>query len=76
MYHSTPYFTVSQVGVNSVWITSSGTTIYLRPQDAIELANEIIRQGVVIPKPDKPGKEIDLKEVASSKHYTVRQRGK
>jgi hypothetical protein len=63
MYHSTPYFTITQFGVNYVEIMAGPRSIQLRPQDAIELTNEIIRQGVVVPKPDKPGKEIDLKEV-------------
>jgi hypothetical protein len=73
MYHSTPYFTISQTGVNFVEINDPGRrSIQLRPQDAIELANEIIRQGVIVPKPDKPGKEIDLKEVGQldlEKHH-------
>jgi hypothetical protein len=73
MYHSTPYFTVSQLGCCDVLIYSDGDTVQLRPQDAIELANEIIRQGVVVPKPDKPGKEIDLKEVGRLNSWRLEQ---
>jgi hypothetical protein len=62
MYHSTPYFTVSQSGCCDVFIHADGDTVQLRPQDAIELANEIIRQCVVVPKPDKPRREITLEE--------------
>jgi hypothetical protein len=72
MYHSTPYFTVSQYGFGDVGISTKDEFIQLRPQDAIELANEIIRQGVVVPKPDKPEREIDLKEVGElnlEKHH-------
>lgn len=69
MYHSTPYFTVSQVGCSLVEIIDDrGRTIYLRPQDAIELANEIIKQAVVVPKPEKPRREITLEEAKKTDH--------
>lgn len=62
MYHSTTYFTVSQYGCGDVGISTKDEFIQLRPQDAIELANEIIRQGITVPSPDKPGREITLEE--------------